>query len=157
MPSLYFDKRYTDVVNALYDDKDKITGKGVFDSLWQLMIFLAMVGRQKEKNFTKMQRLEAKNRVREIKESIFEQTNKDGFVYLLAIDQDQSGEILREGNEDKIWQYLEISAAVGIKEVKSWLTENHQLHPRDVILTKIKETAQRNLSGETETFKPPVF
>lgn len=157
MPSLYFDKRYTDVVSALYDDKDEVTGKGVFDSLWQLMIFLAMVGRQKKKIFTNMQRLEPKNRVREIKESIFEQVNKDGIAYLLAIDQDQNGEILREGNEDKIWQYLEISAAVGIKEVKSWLAENHQLHPRDVILTKIKEMAQRNLSGEVETFKPPVF
>lgn len=157
MASLYFDNRYSSVVEKLYDNKDETTGKGVFDTLWQLMIFLAMVGRQKQESCKGEVRLETKNRFREIKDFIFEQAHKDGIAYLLAIDQEQNGEILREGNEDKIWQYLEIYAAIGIEEVDSWLLQYNSLNPREVILTKMKEMASSNIKNERPVFSPPKY
>ena len=159
MPRVYFDKEYSSVIKKLYEDKDEVTGQPVFKYLWQLMIFLAMVGRRKKKTCEFVKKLSTDSRTREIQSSYFESERKDGIVYLLALDQMRDGEILREGseNESKIWQYLESFAQIGIEEVDSWLLEYQFLAPKDVLFAKMKEVAKVNIDNIDKVFVKPKF
>jgi len=117
------------------------------------MIFLAMVGRHKKESCSKVEKIPTNRRVKDIKDVTFEQANKVGIVYALGIDQSKGGDILRDDDDNESWLYLEKFAQIGMEEVYSWFVEFPTMKPSDLILSKIKEIAESNISKK-EFIKP---
>ena len=74
-----------------------------------------------------------------IKEETFR--DKQDIAYLLALDGTKSGEIMRSGNENEIWKYLENYAYLGCEEINKWIFESPIDELYDVVLNKIMEAA----------------
>lgn len=153
MATVFFDKRYAERVRQLVFEKDERTGKPVFENLFSLMIFAAMVGRHHKDSCNNV---EIQSRINEIPDRIFMSNNLDGIAYLLALDAERNGEILREGNENKLWKYLENFAILGMQEIDLWLKEKPLLKPQDVILHFMKIEASKALNEGSE-FTHPEF
>jgi len=153
MPSVAFDSEFINIFNKLCEEKDETTGQSIFKFNWEFMIFLAMVGRHKKDSCSKVDKIPTNRRVKDIKDVTFEQANKVGIVYALGIDQSKGGDILRDDDDNESWLYLEKFAQIGIEEVYSWFVEFPAMKPSDLILSKIKEIAESNISKK-EFIKP---
>lgn len=153
MATVYFDQQYSERVQQLAFEKDERTGKPVFSNLFSLMIFAAMVGRHYKES---CDNVEVISRINEIPDRIFISNNLDGIAYLLALDAERDGEILREGNENKLWRYLENFALLGMQEIDLWLKEKPLMKPQDVILHFMKIEAAKSLE-ERINFNHPKF
>ena len=74
-----------------------------------------------------------------IKEETFR--DKQNIAYLLALDGTKSGEIMRAGNENEIWKYLESYAYLGCEEINKWIIDSPIDEVYEVVLNKIMEAA----------------
>ena len=136
-------------------ERDEDTGNTIFPNLFSLMIFAAMVGRHYKDSCSNVK---VESRINEIPDRIFIGNNLDGIVYLLALDSTKDGEILREGNENELWKYLENFAMLGMQEIDLWLKEKPYLKAHDVILFFMKIEATKAVDKDTETKTVhPVF
>jgi len=151
MANVYFDGSFSERVRQLAIEKDKETGNAVFPNLFSLMIFAAMVGRHYKDSCNNV-RVESK--INEIPDRIFINNNLDGIVYLLALDSTKDGEILREGNENELWKYLENFAMLGMQEIDIWLKEEPYLKAHDVILHFMKIEATKAIEEDSKTVHP---
>ena len=105
------------------------------------MIFAAMVGRHRNDTCENVDF--SSSRVNEIADRVFENNNLDGIVYLLALDAERDGEILREGNENELWKYLEKYAMLGMQEIDKWLSKDPLAKAHDLILQQMKIEARK--------------
>ena len=141
--ALHLDIQFTDIINKLFDDKDSVTGDRIFPTLVDLMIFAAMVGRDK---FDDCSDVKVGTTGREISSDVIQNQRKDGIAYLLALDNDNDGNILREENEKEMWAFLQNYAFLGLQQIEIWFSDpsNANIEPKDIILEKMKETAIRD-------------
>lgn len=151
MASVYFDGAFSERVQQLAVEKDEDTGNTVFPNLFSLMIFSAMVGRHYKDSCSNVK---VESRINEIPDRIFISNNLDGIVYLLALDSTKDGEILREGNENELWRYLENFALLGMQEIDLWLKEEPYLRVHDVILHFMKIEASKAVDKDKEAVHP---
>ena len=137
-----FDSSFEETIKRLQDDKDRETGVAIFETLADLMVFCAMVGRNK---FNDCNGVKFKSKVHPIWTDIIERRRKEGVAYLLALDAQEdhssSGNILRPENEEEMWDYLQNFAFLGLQEIEKWFAERPHVEPKDVILDKMKEVA----------------
>ena len=140
--ALRLDGQFSELISKLFDEPDKDTGDKLFPTLVDLMVFAAMVGRDKFKSCADAKL--APNG-REISSDVIQNKNRDGIAYLLALDDNRDGNILREENDKEMWGYLEKFASLGLQEIEIWLNGTGSLNvdPKDIILEKMKEIAIR--------------
>ncbi|HIF36977.1 MAG TPA: hypothetical protein EYQ70_00940 [Marine Group III euryarchaeote] len=141
MANVYFDGYYSNRIKQLAVERDERTGKSIFSNNYSLMIFAAMVGRHHNDTCENVDF--SSSRVNEIADRVFENNNLDGIVYLLALDAERDGEILREGNENELWKYLEKYAMLGMQEIDKWLSKDPLAKAHDLILQQMKIEARK--------------
>jgi len=139
---LRLDEQFSDTISKLYDEKDKLTGERVFANLVDLMVFSAMVGRDKFDNCADVK----VGRGRAISSDVIQNLHGDGVAYLLALDDKNDGNILREENDKEMWEYIQNYAFLGLQEIDKWIngTGNLGADPKDIILQKMKDIAIRD-------------
>ena len=140
--ALHLDEQFSDTINKLFDQKDKVTGERLFPTLVDLMVFAAMVGRD---TFDDCKGVKVSAKGREISSDVVQNQNRDGIAYLLALDGNKDGNILREENDKEMWDYLQNYAFLGLQQIETWLngSGNLNLDPKDVLIEKMKEIAVR--------------
>jgi dnd system-associated protein 4 len=138
MPTVYFDKVFTARVTELCEIKNEITKKSIFDTNLDFMIFAAMIGRKFNES-TEDVKVEKGNK--EIPDRIFKNMDKDSIVYLLALDAEKNGEILRGDDDNKLWKYIENYAYLGCQEIEKWIAERVGHDLEDILLEQIKQIA----------------
>jgi hypothetical protein len=102
------------------------------------MIFAAMIGRKFNES-TEDVKVEKGNK--EIPDRIFKNMDKDSIVYLLALDAEKNGEILRGDDDNKLWKYIENYAYLGCQEIEKWIAERVGHDLEDILLEQIKQIA----------------
>jgi dnd system-associated protein 4 len=117
------------------------------------MVFAAMVG-YSQKRFVPV---EAKKRGPEIYEEIFARNKTDGLVFLLALDAEKDGDVLRDSREGDCWKHIEGYAEGGFQIIQQWLLDR----PGDpdgveTILSRMSERAAEKMSNESESLTPDV-
>ena len=135
MATVYFDKEHVKLVE-LFGDGENDSDKKIFSSNYEFMIFAAMVGRSKHSTCDDV---EINRSSKMIKEQTF--SDKENIAYLLAIDGAKDGEIMRAGNENEIWKFIERYAYLGCEEINKWKIDNPILDLHDVVLEKIMKAA----------------
>jgi len=141
--SLFLDKKFSVTVGKLFDEKDTETGERLFPTLVDVMVFAAMVGRD---SFDDCSGTKVGTDGREVPTRFIQTQNRDGIAYLLALDNNQDGNILREENDKEMWDYLQNYASLGLQQIHSWLEGKGNLNtsPKDILLEKMKEIAIRD-------------
>jgi dnd system-associated protein 4 len=140
--ALRLDNQFSDVIRQLFEEKDSVTGVSIFPTLADLMVFAAMVGRDK---FDDCSDVKVGASGREISSDVIQNQGKDGVAYLLALDHNNDGNILREENEKEMWDYLQNYAFLGLQQIEIWLNDpgNASIEPKDIILAEMKQIASR--------------
>jgi dnd system-associated protein 4 len=139
MATVFFGKQFTNRVHQLCEAKDKNTGKSIFQTNLDFMIFAAMVGRNVNSSCAGV-KIEKSSKG--IKDSTFSAGHKDGYAFLLALEGANNGNILRDGNENELYKYIESYAFLGCQEIEKWISDrpNDELH--EIILDKIMHAAE---------------
>ena len=135
MASVCFDKDHVKLVD-LFTSIENSSSKKIFNYNFDFMIFAAMVGRS---IFDSCENVKINKSHMVIREETFR--DKQDIAYLLALDGTKSGEIMRSGNENEIWKYLESYAYLGCEEIKKWIVDSPIDELYDVVLNKIMEEA----------------
>jgi hypothetical protein len=135
MATVYFDKKHTKIVD-MFGDGEKDSSKKIFSSNYEFMVFAAMIGRSK---YDSCDKVKINKSGMMIKESSF--GDKQDIAYLLALDGTKNGEIMRAGNENEIWKYLESYAYLGCNEIHKWIMDSPIDDLHEVVLNKIMEEA----------------
>ena len=140
--ALRLDNQFSDVIRQLYEEKDSVTGVSIFPTLADMMVFAAMVGRDK---FDDCSDVKVGATGREISSDVIQNQGKDGVAYLLALDHNNDGNILREENEREMWDYLQNYAFLGLQQIEIWINDpgNASIEPKDIILAEMKKIASR--------------
>jgi dnd system-associated protein 4 len=140
--ALRLDNQFSDVIRQLFEEKDSVTGDSIFPTLADLMVFSAMVGRDK---FDDCSDVKVSATGREISSDVIQNLGKDGVAYLLALDHNNDGNILREENEREMWDYLQNYAFLGLQQIEIWINDpgNASIEPKDIILAEMKKIASR--------------
>jgi dnd system-associated protein 4 len=139
MSTVWLPTEHSELLERLAKSTAKSPRKPLFATYMHLMVFAAMVGH----SISRKRDVLGTGRGSEISESAFLNNGLDGVVYLIALQEYEDGEILREGKDQECWRVIEQYAAVGLDEIASWLLDN----PTDsdgvsTILNKIKEAAR---------------
>jgi hypothetical protein len=135
MAIVYFDKEHAKIVD-MFGDSENDSSKRIFSSNYEFMIFAAMIGRSVHDSCDNVQ---INKSSKMIKEGTF--GDKQDIAYLLALDGAKSGEIMRSGNENEIWKYLESYAYLGCEEIRKWIMDSPIEDLHEVVLNKIMEAA----------------
>jgi len=135
MASVCFDKDHVKLVE-FFGSSENSSSKKIFNYNYDFMIFAAMVGRSLHDSCDHV-KINKSHMV--IKEETFR--DKQNIAYLLALDGTKSGEIMRAGNENEIWKYLESYAYLGCEEINKWIIDSPIDEVYEVVLNKIMEAA----------------
>ena len=96
MAQVWRDKKYSILAERLVEKGTGYCGQKIFLTFRDLMVFAAMVGfHHSKKNLVLVN-----DRAFEIPQRVFEYTEADAYVYLCALQDQKSGEIFREKNEN---------------------------------------------------------
>jgi hypothetical protein len=147
MATLYFDENFVSHVSDFCREKHEITKKVTFVKNYDFMIFAALVGRHYHDSCADV---EVKHSQNEIPDRIFYDNSKEGIAYLLALDAEKSGDILKEETDNECWKYLEKYAYLGCEKISTWIADRQDVNMdiNDVILNKIMEIAAENIGQE---------
>ena len=75
----------------------------------------------------------------EIPQRVFENNEADAYVYLCALQDQKSGDIFREKNENECWKIFESYANSGLEIIGNWLLDSPgDTDGVDTILNKMK-------------------
>jgi hypothetical protein len=154
MPTVYFDRNYTKRVSQFCEEKSDKTQRPIFSTNLEFMIFTALIGRYfNDSDATQNISIDKSNK--EIPDRIFKNSDKDGIAYLLALDSEKNGEILRGEDDNKLWKYIENYAFLGCQEIEKWLTNPNRVNidREDIILEQMKKISQEVLAGEIDLDK----
>lgn len=138
MATVWLSNEYRDVADRLAKNPTAEAGKQIFPTYMELAVFAALVGFSDGRKLD----LDPQKRGPEIPDEIFVRNQRDGIVYLMALQDAKTAEILREKNEHDCWRIFESYANRGLSLISDWLLAN----PTDVdgvttVLTAIKERA----------------
>ena len=143
MAQIWRDKKYTQLAERLVDKETNYCGQKIFPSYRDLMVFSAMVGFHNGKN------IPVEEKSYEIPQRVFESNASDVYVYLCALQDQKSGEIFREKNDNECWKIFESYANSGLEIINNWLFDS----PGDVdgvetILNEMKKNAASMKTSE---------
>ena len=142
MATVFFDKEHSQLVEKF--TKISIDSeKQIFSSNYEFMIFAAMVGRYTHDSCDDVQ---IKRGLMQIKDHTFK--SKQSIAYLLALESVKDGQIMKAGNENEIWKYIERYAYLGCEEIKKWIIDSPIEDLHDVVLEKVMEAAIPLASNE---------
>jgi dnd system-associated protein 4 len=158
MAMIYIDAKHKGLVEKLAKTHVKGLGRQIFSNYMQLVAFAAMIG----KRCGSMSKVASKDQGPEVEASVFERSGMDGLVYLTAIHEEDSGEILRDTkeNETACWKFFEGYAARGLEEVQNWMLDNpSDSEGVETILTEMKKVAMALVEDEEsdENLKDVTF
>ena len=105
-------------VERLTTPKLTDTGVPVFPTIMDLLIFCAGVGFSVQRKST----VPASGKAVPVR--IFENNQKDGYIFLIALAEKKDPSILAVEHEDEAARIFEEYAAGGLEEVGSWLSAN---------------------------------
>lgn len=94
------------------------TGAPVFPTIMDLLIFCAGVG------LTTRRRVAVPSTGKAVPYRIFENNQKEGYIFLVALADKKDAAALAQENDDEAARTFEEYAAGGLEEVASWLNEN---------------------------------
>ncbi len=127
------DIKYSSLADRLADKETIYCGRKIFSSYWELMVFAAMVG------FHNSQKKPVNEKGYAILQGVFENNEADAYVYLCALQDQKSGDIFREKNENECWNIFESYANSGLEIIGNWLLDSPgDTDGVDTILNKIK-------------------
>ena len=136
MAQIWRDKQYTQLAERLVEKETRYCGQKIFPSYRELLVFAAMVGFHHDK----------KSMVNEkgfdIPQRIFESNESDAYIYLCALQDQKSGEIFREKNDNECWKIFESYANSGLEIINNWLLDSPgDIDGVDTILNEMKKVA----------------
>ena len=120
MATVYIPEDRTSLAERLARDSVGRASKRIFGNFMHLMVFASLVGRAEGRSLSQ----ESRKRGPEIYDHIFENGHMDGVAFLLALQKEKDGEILRDKNDGTCWQVLEDYAAGGFEIIEDWLIDN---------------------------------
>ncbi len=136
MAQIWRDKQYTQLADRLVEKETGYCGQKIFPSYRELMVFAAMVG------FHNGKTSDVNEKSFEIPQRIFENNNSDAYVYLCALQDQKSGEIFREENDNKCWKIFESYANYGLEVISNWLLDSPgDIDGVETILNEMKKIA----------------
>jgi dnd system-associated protein 4 len=106
------------LVDRLTSAKLTDNGQPVFQTIMDLLIFAASVGLMSRRRVL----VPASGKAIPIR--IFQNNEKDGYIYLVALAEKKDGSMLSPESDDEIVKTFEEYAAGGLEEIGSWLMEN---------------------------------
>ncbi|MBX3652366.1 MAG: DNA phosphorothioation-associated protein 4 [Burkholderiales bacterium] len=106
------------VVERLTSPQFSEINVSVFPTIMDLLIFAAGIGLSIDR------RTPVPASGKAIPMRIFENNNKDGFIYLLNISLTKDPKCLGSDNDDELVKNFEEYAAGGLEEIENWLNEN---------------------------------
>lgn len=112
--------------------------KAVFPTFMDLFLFAAVLGFSRE---LKMPDLSTRGGS-EISSQVFHNQNKIGVVYLMAIAEMKSLELLKEDKERDCFEIIQAYANGGLHVIQQWLSENESDTEEEILLARINEAAQ---------------
>lgn len=111
-------ERFEALVTKLAREPHPVTGKNIFNTIRELMCFAAVLG------FENDQRSELESSTKTVEGDVFENSQQAlDIIYLLALATEKDGEILREENEEKMFQIFEEYAQGGFEILERWMKE----------------------------------
>jgi dnd system-associated protein 4 len=139
MAIIHIPKELSDVADRLGRKNIPKTGKSVFPTLMQLMVFSALLAKKEGLNRVEVK---GKDKGPEIDSEIFARNELDGVAYLLALQETKNGEILRDNKETECWKIMEEYAASGLDYLNTMLINNAgDIEGVDTILNYLKDEA----------------
>jgi dnd system-associated protein 4 len=145
MATVWRDKKYTVLSERLVMKETLYCGQKIFPHYRELIMFAAMVG------FYYGKQVPVKDKAYEIPQDIFENADKDAYVYLCALQDQKDGNIFREENNNECWKIFESYANYGLEVIDNWLLDSPgDTDGVDTILNEMKIIAG-DLQGTTET------
>ena len=145
MAQISRDKKHTQLAERLVDRETSECRQKILPGYYSLMVFAAMVGFHHGKKSLVI------DKANEIKQETFENTESDAYVYLCALQDQKSGEIFREQNNNECWKIFESYANGGLEIIDTWLLDSPgDIDGVDTILNEMKKVAAEMMES-TET------
>jgi dnd system-associated protein 4 len=116
-------EQFEDLVTKLARDPHPVTGKNIFHTIRELMCFAAVLGFEYDRRGT----LDSTTKIVEGDIFVNNQQSLD-LIYLIALAAEKDGEILREENEEKMYQIFEEYAQGGFEILEQWMKEKPEDH-----------------------------
>ncbi|CAH6804723.1 conserved hypothetical protein [Vibrio chagasii] len=116
---VYRDSRFESLESKLCTNKGS-TDPNSFGAIKDLMVFAALVGFQ----LGKYEPLNDKSRSTSILLETYASTNKDSYIYLIALSKEPSLDILKNEQLRKAISIFEGYCNGGLKHIDSWLMKN---------------------------------
>ena len=136
MAQIWRDKKYSQLAERFVDKETGYCGQKILPSYRELMVFAAMIGF----HFGKKSSVE--ERGFEIPQRVFESNESDTYVYLCALQDQKSGDIFREKNENECWKIFESYANYGLEIINNWLLDSPgDIDGVDTVLNEMKKVA----------------
>ena len=157
MATVYIPLEHRELADTLVKKVDQ-TGAAVFSSYMELTCFAAMIGYFHHGDNIKYE--EHKETGPEIPTRIYENNQKDGLAYLLALHTEKSNaDILRDENENKCWGVIEKYSSAGLSIINDWMIDNPGtlLDGVETILSHMKTVAGKLNEEKDASERPQIF
>ena len=151
MTTVYIPAEHKELADRLARSETEKGGKPVLPTYMHVMVLGAMVGHAKVTSRS------VKNRGPEVDDDVFAKHGYDGLAYLLALQSEANGDILRDTRESDCWRVIQDYAAAGLDEIDGWLKDA----PSDVdgvntLLARMKERAAALVADDSERLTPDL-
>lgn len=151
MATIYVSNAHKDLAERLARNATKLAKRPIFSTYMHLVVFAAMVGYA----FKKSVQVEAKDRGAEIYEEVFERHKMDGIAYLMALDQEHDGDILKDTRDNECWRIIESYAESGFEIIQQWfLDQPGDVDGVETILARMAEVAGEASRQSMEPLNP---
>ncbi len=136
MAQIWRDKRYSQLAARMVERETGYCGQKILPTYHELMVMAAMIG------FHYGKKCPVTDRAYEIPQRVFENNDSDTFIYLCALQDQKSGEIFREKNENECWRIFESYANSGLEIIDDWLINSPgDIDGVETILKEMKKVA----------------
>lgn len=143
MAGIWRDEKYSVLAKRLVDIETKYCGQKILPSYRDLMVFSAMVGF----HFGKSNPVTEK--AFEIPQRVFESNDSDVYIYLCALQDQKTGDIFREKNDNECWRIFESYANAGLGIIDDWLMGSPgDIDGVETILNRMKDIATEIINTE---------
>lgn len=116
-------EKFEDLVKKLAVEENPVTKKSIFPTIRELMCFAAVLGFENDRR----SKLEDSTNDTEGRIFLNSQQSLD-LIYLIALAAEKDPEILREENEEKMFQTFEEYAQGGFEILEQWMKEKPEDH-----------------------------
>ena len=141
MAEIRHDVCFLGIVDQLTGPKEELGGRGLFKTYKDLLRFAAMVGYKHKKKRS------VESVGREVPQRIFESSNDNDLIYILALVDSKDPDLFKESDEAAIYKTFEEFANGGLEIIQEWLEDK----PSDTSgLSTLLEKTYKELGGITE-------